>query len=260
VLEYVKYIGETIIDQKTLPMFGNYVEAMMMPWYQRIGLTTHADDSEAIVLLRPRLLRTLGQFSDNSELISAAAELAFQYLEQKGGIDPNLALEALRVTAIHGDESVALKYLDAYGSSDDANFKTTLLNTLYFTEPASIESLLEFGLSDQVSSGDSLAPLVYLFYVNNEYAQLYTWLGANFDAVYEKAPDNSRPFLPQVTGGYCDADNLELTLAFYKDRGENFQTYLAKAEEDSRTCLGLKNRQQEALQNFFAAYGDKEAS
>jgi len=260
VLEYVKYIGETIIDQKTLPMFGNYVEAMMMPWYQRIGLTTRADDGEAVVLLRPRLLRTLGQFSDNSELISAAAELAFQYLEQKGDIDPNLALEALRVTAIHGDDSVALKYLDAYGSSDDANFKTTLLNTLYFTEPASIESLLEFGLSDQVSSGDSLAPLVYLFYVNKEYAQLYTWLDANFDAVYEKAPDNSRPFLPQVTGGYCDVDNLELTLAFYKDRGEKFQMSLAKAEEDSRTCLGLKNRQQEALQNFFAAYRDKEAS
>ena len=62
--------------------------------------------------------------------------------------------------------------------------------------------------------------------------------------------------MPQNTGGYCDADNLALTTAFYSKRGEKFKTSLAKAEEDSRNCLSLKNRQKEALQSFFAAYSD----
>jgi hypothetical protein len=70
------------------------------------------------------------------------------------------------------------------------------------------------------------------------------------------AQAGTRVFLPQITGGYCDADNLELTQAFYKDRDQMFHTSLAKAVEDSNNCLSLKNRQQKALQSFFAAYGD----
>ena len=257
VLEEVKTIGETIIDQQTLPMFGNYVEEMITPWFKRIGLETRANDSEAVIRLRPRMLRTLGQFSDNAELISAAADMTLQYLKQESDIDSNLAIEALRVTAIHGDDSVAREYLDAYKSSNDANFKTTLLSTMYFTDPVSITRILEFTQSDLVSSGDSLGPISYLFYANKVHTQLYDWLAENFDAVYEKAPDNWRVFLPQLTGGSCNSDNLKRTLAFYKERGEMFKPSLAKAEEDSLNCLSLKNRQQEALKSFFGAYRDK---
>ena len=260
VLEEVKLIGETIIDQQTLPMFSNYVEQMMTPWFNRIGLETRADDSEAIIRLRPRVMRTLGQFSDNAELISAAADLALGYLKQEGDIDSNLAVEALRVTAIHGDDSVAREYLEAYKGSDDANFKTTLLQTLYFTEPVSITRILEFTQSDLVNAGDSLGPINNLFYLNKVHTQLYDWLDENFDAVFAKSPDNWRPFLPQITGGSCNAENLERTLAFYKNRDKMFKIALAKAEEDSRNCLGLKNRQKDALQSFFAAYRDVESN
>jgi alanyl aminopeptidase len=259
VLEEVKLIGETIIDQRTLPMFGNYVEEMMTPWFKRIGLETRMDDSEAVIRLRPRLLRTLGQFSDNAGLISEAADLALQYLKQEGDIDSNLAVEALRVTAIHGDDSVAREYLDAYRDSDDANFKTTLLLATYFTDPVAIPRIFEFALSDSVSAGDSLRPIFNLFYINKSHGQLYDLLDENFVAVFEKSPDSRRPFLPQITGGSCDAGNLERTLAFYKDRDDMFKIALAKAEEDSRNCLSLKNRQQKALQNFFAAYRDEDS-
>jgi len=258
VLEEVKIIGETIIDQQTLPMFSKYVELMMTPWFKRIGIKTRADDSEAVIRLRPRLLRTLGQFSNNAELISAATDLALQYLKHPDEVDSNLAREALRVTAIHGDDSVATEYLDAYKASSDANYKTVLLQSMYFTDPVSITRILEFTQSDLVSAGDSIGPIFFLFYVNKVHTQLYEWLDANFDAVYEKTPDITRVFLPQITGGSCDADNLALTLAFYNDRGERFKTSLAKAEEDSNNCLSLKNRQQKALQSFFAAYRDND--
>lgn len=255
-LEEVKQIGETIIDEQTMPSFGKYVEAMMTPWFERIGLETRPDDSEAIILLRPRLLRALGQFSDNAELISAAAGLAMRYLKQQGDVDTNLATAALRVTALHGDDSVASEYLQAYQLSDDVNFKTTLLKTMYFTDPAVITRILEFSQSDAVSAGDSPWVIYSLFLVNRVHMQLYGWLEGNFDAVLSRAPDIWRPFLPQLTGGYCTAENLELTLAFYSGRDKMFGPALAKAEEDSRNCLGLKERQQAALRAFFATYAD----
>ena len=259
VLEEVKLIGETLIDQQTLPMFSNYVERMMTPWFQRIGLETRADDSEAVIRLRPRLLRTLGQFSDNAEVIAAARKMARQYLRHDDSVDSNLAVEALRVTAIHGDDSVATEYLKAYKDSDDANFKTVLLRTLYFTEPTTVKRILDFAQSDQVASGDFLGPIYYLFYANKLHAPLYEWLEQNFAAVLEKSPDNSRMFLPQITGGSCDQGNLDLTLAFYQDPDEMFKSALSQAEEDTRNCLSLKNRQQAALLAFFSAYQDKDA-
>jgi alanyl aminopeptidase len=259
VLEEVKGIGESIIDAQTLPMFSNYVERMMTPWFERIGLETQAGDSEAIIRLRPRLLRTLGQFSDNAKVIAAAASMADLYLEQQGEVDSNLAVEALRVTAIHGDDTRAIQYLEAYERSDDAAFKTVLLRTMYFTDPTSMKRILEFSQSDLVASGDFLGPIYFLFYANKSHAALYDWLELNFDAVVAKAPDSSRVYLPQLTGSSCDAQNLDRTLAFYKDKDEMFKVSLAKAEEDTRKCLSLKNRQQEALLAFFSAYRDKGA-
>jgi alanyl aminopeptidase len=260
VVNEIKFIGETIIDQQTLPMFAHYVDKMLTPWFKRIGLETRADDSEAVILLRPRLLRTLGQFSNNAEVIAAATDLSLQFLKQEGDIDSNLALEALRVTSFHGDDSIASEYLAAYKGSDDANFRTVLLRSMYFTNPVSQKRILEFTQSDFVNSGDSLRPIFYLFFANKEYGFLYEWLDENFDAVFKKAPENSRYFMPQLTGSYCDADNLALTTAFYSKRDEKFKTSLAKAEEDSRNCLSLKNRQKEALKTFFAAYSDKGAN
>jgi hypothetical protein len=154
---------------------------------------------------------------------------------------------------------VARGYLGAYRDSDDANFKTTLLLATYFTDPVSFARIFEFALSDSVSAGDSLRPIFNLFYINKSHGQLYDLLDENFAAVIEKSPDSRRPFLPQITGGSCDAGNLERTMAFYKDRDDMFKIALAKAEEDSRNCLSLKNRQQKALQNFFAAYRDEES-
>jgi hypothetical protein len=191
-------------------------------------------------------------------LITAAADMALQYLQHQGEIDSGLATEALRVTAIHGDDSIARQYLKAYRESDDTNFKTKLLGSMYFTDPASIKLILEFSQSDLVNSGDSITPIYYLFYANKVHSQLYAWLDENFDAVVAKLPSVRRPGLPLTTGGSCNADNLDLTLAFYKDRDEMFESALAKSEEDSRKCLSLKNREQKALQNFFASYRDKE--
>ena len=89
-------------------------------------------------------------------MIKAAAELALKYLDDQDAVESSLAVEALRVTAIHGNDSIAQKYLDAYESSDDVNFKTKLMRTMYFTDPVSIERILAFSQSDQVNAGDRL--------------------------------------------------------------------------------------------------------
>jgi alanyl aminopeptidase len=130
---------------------------------------------------------------------------------------------------------------------------------MYFTDPISLKLILEFTQSDLVASGDSLGPIYFLFYANKSHAPLYDWLEQHFDAVVAKAPDTSRVFLPQLTGASCDAKELERTLAFYKGRDEMFKTALAKAEEDTRNCLSLKDRQQQALASFFSAYRGKDA-
>ena len=130
---------------------------------------------------------------------------------------------------------------------------------MYFTDPASMKLILDFSQSDRVASGDFLGPIYFLFYANKSHASLYDWLEQNFDAVVAKAPDNSRVLLPQLTGASCDAQNLDRTLAFYRDKDEMFKVALAKAEEDTRNCLGLKDRQKDALMAFFSAYRDKDA-
>ncbi len=254
VLEQVKDIGENLIDAQTLPAFGRYVDRLMVPWFERIGGQNRPTDSEAVIRLRPRLLRALGQFSDSRDALAAAASITERFLAEPAAVDKDLAVEALRVSAIHGDDALAARYLDAYRTSTDIAFRAAVLRSLYFTEQRSIRRILDFLLSDEVKPGDTLTPLFFLVYANKSHAPIYDWLDRHFDALVGKAPESARSVLPQYTGSSCDRDNLERTLEFYRDKDALYATALAKAEEDTRRCIALKQRQQQALRDFLDSY------
>lgn len=127
VIEQLKLICETHSGRQTQAAFSNYITGILTQWYQRIGSKKNDADSDDILRLRPRLLRTLGQLGDNPDLNKELTTLAPQYLKDTAGIDDNLGCEALRIAAMLDTGDLAELYHKTYLETDDSKLKSNIM-------------------------------------------------------------------------------------------------------------------------------------
>jgi alanyl aminopeptidase len=250
-LEAVKIIGEEFVTEDSRATFAAFIDRSMSERYANVGIRPRADDSEATVQMRPRLVRTLGQFGTDENLLADAASLVDRYFEAPADVPSGLAIEAMRITALNDDGDLYDQYLQTYLDTDSADQKSNILAAAYFDEPEVVLRHLEFSLSSDVQAGDSTKGLRFFLYVLDDHSILFEWLDENFERVIAKAPANYKPFMPQVLGGTCDQQNLDLLTDFFADRDDIFAASLAKVIEASEACIARKNRHAEAFQQFL---------
>ena len=229
-LEDLRAIATDFVTDENRNAFATFVRQTLSGRYEQVGIRSRADDSETTVQLRPRLVRFLGQFGADEALLADAADLVEQYFDSPASVPSGLALEAMRVTALHDGGERYDQYVKAYLGTDSAVQKSNILAAMYFDDPEVVIRQLEFSLSEEVQAGDSLLALSFFTYVLDDHALLYEWLDGNLDRVLAKAPAMYQPVLPQVLGGSCDQHNLDLLMDFFADRGELYATSAAKVE------------------------------
>ena len=62
------------VTEDNAAAFARFVNAKLGHRFEEIGIKTRDDDSETMIQLRPRLVRLLGQYGANPEVVAAAAE------------------------------------------------------------------------------------------------------------------------------------------------------------------------------------------
>ncbi len=253
-LEGVKNIGEQFVTEENRAAFAAFVDQALSERYQEVGIRGHADDSEATVQMRPRLVRTLGQFGTDENLLADAAVLVDSYFDSPASVPTGLAREAMRITALNDDGDRYDKYLQAYLETGSAAQKSNILAATYFDEPEVVLRHLEFSLSVDVQAGDSLRGLISFAYVLDDHSLLYEWLDDNFGRVIGKAPAFYQPVMPEVLGGSCDQHNLDLLTGFFADRGDVYAKSLTKVVEADEACIARINRHAEAFSQFLVKH------
>lgn len=249
-------IGDSYVSDKNAAAFARFINAELGDRFEEIGIQARDDDSETMIQLRPRLVRLLGQYGGDSEVIAAAAELTDLYLDSPDAVASGLARELLRVTALNDDGGYYEKYLDTYRNSDDLAQRINMLLSVYFKNPDIIERVLDFSISDEVLAGHAAYALRGYSSILDDHAILYEWLEANIDAYQAKIPANSRQVLPSRMAGKCSEDNLALLQDFFADRDELYQASFDRQAENARACIDTRNHNQAALMEFLAQYDD----
>ncbi len=250
-LERVRDIGEEFVTEENRVAFAAFIDQALSDRYADVGIHAHDSDSEATVQMRPRLVRILGQFGTDKTLLAEAAGVVDSYLETPAGVSSQMAVEAMRITALNDDGGRYEQYQQAYLESGSADQKSNILAAMYFDAPDVVLAHLEFSLSDDVQAGDSLNGLNSFVYVLDDHSLLYEWLNENFERVVAKAPAYYQAFMPQVLGGSCDQYSLDLLTGFFADRGDVYQTSLAKVIEADEACIARKERHAEAFKQFL---------
>ncbi|MGI9200236.1 MAG: M1 family metallopeptidase [Woeseiaceae bacterium] len=249
-------IGNSNVTEDNAAAFARFVNAALGNRFEEIGIETRAEDSETMIQLRPRLVRLLGQYGANADVIAAVAEETNLYLESPDAVDGNLGLELLRVTALNDDGGFYEKYLDAYRHSDDLAQRVAILRATYFKNPDIVNQFLDFSISDEVKAGDAGSALYYYARLLEDHTILYAWLEENLDALLARVPENSHQGLPGTMNGRCNEKNLAMMKAFFTDRDEMYDSSLGRQVEDIRACIDDAEYNRAPLMDFLAQYDE----
>ena len=251
-LDNVRAIGADFATGERRDPFARFIDAALSERFTAVGVEPRPDDTEAVIQMRPRLLRTLGQFGSSEAAISAAARLTDKYFESPQAVQSQLALEAMRVTALAEGAARYAQYRKAYLASGSPDQRSSILAAMYFDDPAVVRRHLDFSLTDAVQAGDALSALSFFGYVLDDHAVLYEWLDDNLDKLIAKAPSVYQPLLPELMNDACTPDNLAMLRSFFAGRGEIYARSLAKTEESVQACIDRRERHMDDFEAFLA--------
>ena len=247
-------IGYDMVDANSVENFSHFVDRSLVGQLQHVGIEPRPGDSETVQQMRPRLLRLAGQFGTDPAVSEAALAMAKRYLADHDSVPSDLAREALRVSALNGNAELYARYREAYLKSDSENQKSTILQAVYFRDPAIVRKHLDFSITEAVPAGDAVSALSSFAFVLDDHAPLYEWLEKNLEAFQAKMPEFYTPLLPLVMQSACSANNLALLKGFFGPRGEVYAASLTKATETIEDCIARKAREGASLEAFLAPY------
>ena len=255
-LENLKVIGDQFIDENNSDQFARFVDQALSERFQSVGTAAKVGDSEAMLQMRPRLMRVLGQYGSDSSVQAAAADIADKYLVAPDSVPGDLGREALRVTALSDDGALYAVYKSTYLQSQSEDLKSNILGSIYFDDPKIVRSHLDFSLSDAVPAGDSRAGLQFYAAILDDHAILYAWLEENLEAYRSKLPSVYHALIPQFFQSGCSPHNLSLLQDFFTGRDEQYAPALASASETMEGCIARRAREGEALDRFLVQYSE----
>lgn len=254
VLQKLKSIGNNFIDSSSADLFGRFIDESLVDRYAIMGFEARPGDSEAMLQMRPALVRLLGEYGHDSAVRNSAADVAERYLSSPGAVNSDVGREALRVTALADDGGRYEDYIETYLGSRSARQKSAILSSIYFQNSKIIERHFDFLLSAAVQAGDAIRGIGAYADILDDHATIYGWLGNNLDALEAKIPQYQHALLPERLIGICTDANLQLMQEFFGSRGEKYAESLSKASESLKTCIGRREREREALLAFLDQY------
>ena len=253
-LEKLITIGNEFVDTTTRDAFARFIDSALAERFQEVGIDSRPDDSEAIIQMRPRLLRALGQFGSDATVRESAALLTEKYFASANSVPPGIAREAMRVTALNDDGSRYDDYQQAYLSSASERQKSSILSAMYFDNPEVVREHLDFSISSAVPAGDATTGINVFGGILEDLTPVYDWLEENLDAFEAKIPAFYHPMLPQIVGDTCSPRGLKLLKSFFDQRQEKYAESLAKAVESAESCIDRRKRHAGDLQQFLQPY------
>jgi len=253
-LEKLMDIGGELVDPNNHDAYARFMDEALAERFGQVGIQERDDDSEAIIQMRPRLLRALGELGFDDSVRKAAADLADQYLSDPGSVPPEIGLEAMRVTSLNDDGKKYAQFQKAYLASTDERQKSNILSAVYFDNPDIVREHLDFSISAAVSAGDAATAAQLFGAVLEDQTALYTWLEENLDAFEAKTPEVHHTRLPETIGRSCIQANVDLLQEFFEPLDDKYALSLANAVESAESCIDRRERHADDLQEFLKPY------
>jgi aminopeptidase N len=218
-----------------------------------IGWGPKPGEAEEQSVLRHLVFHSLGYDARDPKALAEARELADKTLEDPNAIDPELASNALSLTALSGDQTFYDKVMaalkNAKSPEDFYMYQSTLAQ---FTDPNLLQRTLDYAVSSDVRSQDALSLVARV--MRNPAGEKLAWnfVQTQWDAVQKAGGPFASAEVVAATGSFCSAKIRDEVTSFYEAHkiAAAERTYRQSIERING-CIDLKSEQEPQLASYL---------
>jgi len=211
--------------------------------------------SEDARILRPSLLRLVGDEGGDLTLRSDAQKLALEWLADHKATSPELASAALYLAAIASDAPLHDKLHAAAKAEPDRVERQRILEAMGAVRaPELVQRNFAIFLSDEFNAREAVALLTGAESDPRGQEALFAFVQENFDAIAAKLPRDFAAVLPYTASHFCDDEHATAVGRFFRPKVADhpgMQRALAQTMEGIRQCAIFKAKQAPGLAAFL---------
>lgn len=147
VLAGIRKAGDLFSGEPVTPDFAAYVRDVLNPVLGRVGWQRRPGETPTLATLRSDLLSALTELGGDPHALAFCDSLASEYLADPGSVDPDLADDALRASAMNGNEALFRRYVTALEGASSPDIRARFMSLLgAFRKPELLALSLDYGL------------------------------------------------------------------------------------------------------------------
>jgi len=249
VLRRLHFIERYLVNDSDRDAYRAWLRQYLGPMVKEVGLQSRPGDSDEQKELRARLLGAIGYDGRDPEALAAARKITEQGLRDSASVDRELGFAAFALAALNGDSAFYDQVMAAMKNPKSPEEYYLYFFTLpEFGEPALLQRTLDYAISPDVRSQDSLQLISGV--LRNPLGEKLAWsfVQAHWDAVEKAGGPFASAEVVDATGSFCDAGMRDEVKAFFMahpvpaaERG------LKQSLERINDCVDLKSQQQPQL-------------
>ena len=257
-LNQLDFIGRYLVTDADRDSYRDWLRKTLAPVAADLGWEAKPGENVELEGLRASLMHTLGYTARDPQVESLARKLANQALDNPSSVDHELAFAAFRVAANGGDEALYDKIRDRLKTATSPEEIYIYQRVLTeFSDPALLEKTLEFAVSPEVRSQDSLQVIGQV--MRNPAGQKLAWdfVTSHWDKIQSLGGAFAGGAVAGPAGSFCNADMRDQVQDFFSSHHEAASDRTLKQSlERINYCVDLKAQQEGPLAAWLQRHSE----
>jgi aminopeptidase N len=250
--EHIPQIHDNFVAKADRPAFEKWVRDFLTPIAKDLGETPVPGEPAERQALRGDVFAMLAQYGGDPQLIAKARATADQYMKDPQSVSPDLAGNALIVSAMNGDAALYDQYVAHLKTAKTPEEYGNYLRALgFFPEAALTKRTFDLVLGPEVKNQDlfALASPFINYRTQTEAWQLFK---EDFPAIMKKIDASDAVGLAQLAGIFCDAGLRDDSQKFFAEKNlPGSERILENAKDQVNACIQVRDLQQNNLSTFL---------
>jgi aminopeptidase N len=253
----LNYIGKYLVTDSDRDSYQAWLRQYLEPMLNDVGWQPKAGESDERRTLRGRLFNALGYDARDPQVLAEARKVADKAIDDPASVDRELAGAALSLAALNGDEAFYDKLMTAVkNAKSQEDYYNYLFSLGAFTDPKLLQRTLDYAISPDVRSQDTLQLMGAVFQNPVGQKQAWDFVLAHWDAVQKAGGPFASAAVVQAGGSFCDAQMRDQLKDFFDaHRIEAAERTYRQSMERINNCVDLKQQQEPQLASWLGQHG-----
>ena len=257
VLGRLNFIGQYLVTDRDRASFRAWLRQYLTPILKDVGWESRPGESDEQRMLRARLFNSLGYDARDPEVLAQARKIADQVLDNPASVDREMAIGAIALAALNGDEAFYARVMTALKNpKSPEEYYMYLFSLPQFSDSKLLQRTLDYAISPDIRSQDALQLVTGV--MGNPAGERLAWdfVLAHWDAVQKAGGPFASAQVVGATSSFCDAHMRDQVVDFYAaHKIEAAERTYRQSIERINNCVDLKLQQEPQLASWLGQHG-----